>query len=214
MVSTGTNSDAGQERPQLGGGDRSEYGAQSVDAADALHAGGLQHHRQDGHLEVDRRRRQLDLSLEHRLASTARPISRRRCGPTCMACRSIRQRPAPARRQSRQHPGRCLRPSHLRVDQRRRTRGSIAESRRHHPLRGLVRHEHDLDCHGRRVGPGSQGTYVTNNSGATWTHVGQMGKAHGNVQVTYLAPNGTLYLAAMEGIFRRPALPVVDQGRQ
>ena len=51
-------------------------------------------------------------------------------------------------------------------------------------------------------GPGSRGTYISNNSGASWTNVGQMGKAHGSVQLHYLAPNGTLYLAAMEGLFR------------
>jgi hypothetical protein len=51
-------------------------------------------------------------------------------------------------------------------------------------------------------GSGSRGSYVTNNSGASWTPVGQMGKAHGNVQLTYLAPNGILYMAAMEGVFK------------
>src|SRR4029450_4001212 len=50
-------------------------------------------------------------------------------------------------------------------------------------------------------GSGSPGTFVTNNSGASWTRVGQMGKAHGNVQITHLTSGGTLYLAAMEGIF-------------
>jgi hypothetical protein len=51
-------------------------------------------------------------------------------------------------------------------------------------------------------GPGSRGSYVTTNSGASWTSVGQYGKAHGNVQVTYLDGNGILYLAAMDGIYR------------
>ena len=54
-------------------------------------------------------------------------------------------------------------------------------------------------------GAGSRGSFVTNNSGGSWTSVGQMGKAHGSVQLTYLAPNGTLYLAAMEGIFKASA---------
>ncbi|MEO6349071.1 MAG: hypothetical protein ABIP53_00270, partial [Candidatus Limnocylindrales bacterium] len=51
-------------------------------------------------------------------------------------------------------------------------------------------------------GPGSLGSFVTTNSGASWTNVGQMGKAHGNVQLTYLDGNGMLYMAAMEGMFR------------
>ncbi len=51
-------------------------------------------------------------------------------------------------------------------------------------------------------GAGSPGSFITTNSGASWTNVGQMGKAHGNAQVTYLDGNGTLYMAAMEGMFR------------
>jgi hypothetical protein len=51
-------------------------------------------------------------------------------------------------------------------------------------------------------GSGSKGTFVTTNSGASWTNVGQFGKAHGNVQTIFLDANGTLYLAAMEGIYR------------
>jgi len=51
-------------------------------------------------------------------------------------------------------------------------------------------------------GPGAPGSFVTTNSGASWTRVGQYGKAHGNEQVTYLDANGTLYLAAMEGIYK------------
>jgi hypothetical protein len=51
-------------------------------------------------------------------------------------------------------------------------------------------------------GAGSQGSFVTTNGGASWTRVGQYGKAHGNEQLTYLDANGTLYLAAMEGIYK------------
>jgi hypothetical protein len=51
-------------------------------------------------------------------------------------------------------------------------------------------------------GSGSRGTFVTNNSGASWTNVGQMGKAHGNLQMHHMTANGTVYLAAMEGVFR------------
>ena len=51
-------------------------------------------------------------------------------------------------------------------------------------------------------GPGSLGTFVTTNSGGSWTNVGQYGKAHGNVQINYLDPSGTLYLAAMDGIYK------------
>ena len=51
-------------------------------------------------------------------------------------------------------------------------------------------------------GPGSKGSFVTTNGGASWTNVGQYGKAHGNEQLTYLDAGGTLYLAAMEGIYK------------
>jgi hypothetical protein len=51
-------------------------------------------------------------------------------------------------------------------------------------------------------GPGSRGTFVTNDAGASWNSVGQMGKAHGTGQIYYVDhQNDRLYLAAMEGIF-------------
>jgi hypothetical protein len=50
-------------------------------------------------------------------------------------------------------------------------------------------------------GTGSTGSFVTNNSGASWTHIGQYGAPHGSTQA-YVDSNGTAYLPAMGGIYK------------
>jgi hypothetical protein len=50
-------------------------------------------------------------------------------------------------------------------------------------------------------GPTAVGSFVTNNSGASWTRVGNYGMSHNSTQI-YVDPAGTAYLPVVDGVFR------------